>query len=572
MTRKLVAALLILGSLGALAGPLLVAVVAVMFGASVAAATGPCMDPIGIVAPVDGPVRLPVVGEFRVTSDYGMRVNPGPLGHGRYVLHAGLDLAELPQPSTVVAAMAGIVRSVPTGAGGGHQIVIDHGGGVQTWYLHLSSRTVQVGDQVWAGRPIGVEGSSGNSTGPHLHFQVMVNGAPVNPRTWLTRHHVTVPALGQTGHSSAATPIASTASATPDLLGRFTLAPAPLAATATPGPAHPLTSGLPVTVGQWTGQQVINAAAIITAGQAMRLDARTITIGVMTAMRETSLQDLDRGDQVGPDSRGLFQQRSNGAWGSYADRMNPTVSATHFFAALITVPGYQQLPPTVAAHRVQRNADPYYYQPFWADAVAMVSTLTADPGLLERLPAAGTITGCPITPPPLDPPAGAGDGTGGSIVAAAQRYVGTPYSWAGGDIHGPTLGVYVSGSLDGSHTVGFDCSGLVLYAVYQATGISLAHSANAQGHDPRGHTIPRAWAQMRPGDVIAFSEDGTGHPGSFGHVGIYLGNGTMIDAPRPGKTVEIIQLKGSRYYEPMAWAIKRYGSTPAPLATASPLT
>jgi len=128
----------------------------------------------------------------------------------------------------------------------------------------------------------------------------------------------------------------------------------------------------------------------------------------------------------------------------------------------------------------------------------------------------------------------------------------------GREHHGRTLGAYVSGSLDGSHTVGFDCSDLVLYAVYQATGIQLAHSADAQGHDPRGQTISRNWATMQPGDVIAFNEDGTGVRGSFGHVGIYLGGGRMVDASRPGKTVEIVQLRGSRYYEPMAWDIKRY--------------
>ena len=356
--------------------------------------------------------------------------------------------------------MAGIVGSVPTGAGGGNQIVIDHGGGVQTWYLHLSSRTVQVGDTVWAGRPIAVEGSSGNSTGPHLHFQVMVNGAPVNPRTWLTSHDVTVPATAKSGHTPAAIPAVPTAPATPDLLTRFTVAPAPLGATDTTGPAHPLTPGLPVTVGRWTGQQVLNAAAIITAGQAMRLDARTITIGVMTAMGESSLQVLDRGDQVGPDSRGLFQQRSNGAWGSYADRMNPIVSATRFFTALIKVPGYHQLPPTIAAHRTQHNADPYFYQQFWADAVRMVSTLTADPGLLQRLPATGTITGCPTSPPPLDSPVSDGTGTGAAIVAAAQRYVGTPYSWAGGDIHGPTLGGRIPVNV-ASPVLGGGCDGHV---------------------------------------------------------------------------------------------------------------
>ncbi|NMD36635.1 MAG: hypothetical protein GYA73_12175, partial [Planctomycetes bacterium] len=92
---------------------------------------------------------------------------------------------------------------------------------------------------------------------------------------------------------------------------------------------------------------------------------------------------------AGPDSRGLFQQRANGAWGTLADRMNPTIASTNFFKALTAVPGYLSMEPTLAAHKAQRNADPYHYQPYWADAVLMVSTLTADPSLLESLPAGG---------------------------------------------------------------------------------------------------------------------------------------------------------------------------------------
>ena len=141
-------------------------------------------------------------------------------------------------------------------------------------------------------------------------------------------------------------------------------------------------SSLPGQVGRYAGDQVANAAAIIKAGQAMGLDARAITIGVMTAMGESQLVNIDRGDAVGPDARGLFQQRANGAWGSYEDRMNPTIAATSFFKALTAVDGYLSLEPTIAAHKVQRNADPYHYAPYWADAVLMVSTLTADPSLL----------------------------------------------------------------------------------------------------------------------------------------------------------------------------------------------
>lgn len=75
----------------------------------------------------------------------------------------------------------------------------------------------------------------------------------------------------------------------------------------------------------------MNAAA------ALGLDARAQAVGVMTAMGESSLLVLEYGDVAGPDSRGLFQQRANGAWGSYADRMDPTISATNLFRALLRV-------------------------------------------------------------------------------------------------------------------------------------------------------------------------------------------------------------------------------------------
>ncbi|MBJ7451621.1 MAG: M23 family metallopeptidase, partial [Blastococcus sp.] len=129
-------------------------------------------------------------------------------------------------------------------------------------------------------------------------------------------------------------------------------------------------------VAGYTGEQLANAATIVRAGQALGVDARGQAIGVMTAMGESSLVAVDRGDAVGPDSRGLFQQRANGAWGSYADRMDPATSATSFFRALLEVPGWQTLPPTLAAHRTQRNADPYHYARWWDRALEVVAALT----------------------------------------------------------------------------------------------------------------------------------------------------------------------------------------------------
>lgn len=129
-------------------------------------------------------------------------------------------------------------------------------------------------------------------------------------------------------------------------------------------------------VAGYQGVQLANAAAIVNAGLALGLDAHGQTIGVMTAMGESDLTVVDHGDAAGPDSRGLFQQRAVG-WGSYADRMNPTTSATNYFRALIAVPAWNTLAPTIAAHRAQKNADPYYYAPFWPKAVEVVAALAA---------------------------------------------------------------------------------------------------------------------------------------------------------------------------------------------------
>ena len=557
MKKKLLIPVVLLAGAGLLIGPIMLSLVAILFGAAANAAQNPCISPIGLVSPAGGPVRLPVVGAYVVTSEYGMRYNPGTVNQGQYQLHAGTDLAETPAPGPVVAAMAGVVSSTPTSSTGGNMVTVDHGGGLTTTYMHLSSRTVKVGDRMWAGRQLGVEGTTGNSSGNHLHFQVEINGQPVNPRDWLIKQGIILPATRQSGTAPGVVAIDTAAESNPLPVLK---APAPLEPPAQPGDTKPVTTALPSQVGPYTGDQVLNAAYIIKAGQAMTLDAKTITIGVMTAMGESSLVNVTRGDAVGPDSRGLFQQRANGAWGTLEDRMNPAVASTNFFKALMGVPNYLSLEPTIAAHKAQRNADPYHYAPYWADAVLMVATLTSDPSLLESLPATGSVTGCEGGGP--EPLPGVGNGSGAAIVSAAQHYLGTPYSWGGGDIQGPSLGIYSSASLDGTHTVGFDCSGLVLFAIYHATGIQLPHSSNSQGSDSRGTVVPRDWAQMKPGDVIAFSEDGSGAPGSFGHVGIYLGDGKMIHAPKPGKTVEIVQLRGSSYFEPMAWSIRDYVNRP----------
>jgi len=99
--------------------------------------------------------------------------------------HTGLDIC-LPQGSPVQAADDGIVILVGAGPYGyGNYVVLEHAGGLTTLYGHLNQSLVKVGDQVIQGQPIGLEGSTGNSTGPHLHFELRIDNKPVDPTPYL---------------------------------------------------------------------------------------------------------------------------------------------------------------------------------------------------------------------------------------------------------------------------------------------------------------------------------------------------------------------------------------------------
>lgn len=137
--------------------------------------------PQGAVAQPGAPMQWPVAGE--ITSPFGERDNP--LGAGRE-FHPGLDIAA--DEGTPIAAAAGgrVIAAGPDG-GYGNAIVIDDGNGVTTRYAHCSHIFARVGEAVSAGETIGAVGSTGHSTGPHLHFEVRVNGTPVDPAPLLAR-------------------------------------------------------------------------------------------------------------------------------------------------------------------------------------------------------------------------------------------------------------------------------------------------------------------------------------------------------------------------------------------------
>lgn len=160
-------------------------------------------------------------------------------------------------------------------------------------------------------------------------------------------------------------------------------APSPTGTAGAPTPAAPAAPGViddSTVIAGYDAEQLTNALYITTAATAAGLNATAQILGVMTAMGESSLINIDYGDNaINPDgsvadSIGLFQQQS---WkGTVAERMDPTTAATIFYTDLVNVDGWETLEPTIAIHRTQGNSDPYHYEKYYDDAVEIVSWLS----------------------------------------------------------------------------------------------------------------------------------------------------------------------------------------------------
>jgi murein DD-endopeptidase MepM/ murein hydrolase activator NlpD len=126
-----------------------------------------------------GQLLWPVSGP--ITSPFGMRMHPV---YGRPILHAGIDIAAA-QGTTIAAAAEG--RVIVAGYQGdcGKMVALAHSGGLSTIYCHMSQIFVGVGQDVQRGQAIGAVGMTGDATGPHVHFQVMQDGHPVDPMSFL---------------------------------------------------------------------------------------------------------------------------------------------------------------------------------------------------------------------------------------------------------------------------------------------------------------------------------------------------------------------------------------------------
>jgi murein DD-endopeptidase MepM/ murein hydrolase activator NlpD len=128
------------------------------------------------------PLLLPVAG--RITSGYGVRRDPLT---GEASTHPGLDVGA-PEGTPIRAPVGGVVLSAGPRGGYGNAVEIDHGNGLVTLYGHVSELLVSKGDSVVPGQDIATVGSSGRSTGPHLHFEVRVGGRPVDPGRALKKY------------------------------------------------------------------------------------------------------------------------------------------------------------------------------------------------------------------------------------------------------------------------------------------------------------------------------------------------------------------------------------------------
>jgi cell wall-associated NlpC family hydrolase len=279
--------------------------------------------------------------------------------------------------------------------------------------------------------------------------------------------------------------------------------------------------------GRLTADQLGNARIIVQVGRSLRLPARAAVLAVATAMQESRLHNLTVATNF--DSLGLFQQRPSQGWGSAAQLTNPVYASAAFYARLVRVPGWQNLPLAQVAQAVQHSAFPDAYARWEPLALRLVATFAGPDGACSTGDGDGQPTSGSVALPAdfrLPP------GTPTPVVRAVAwslAQLGTPYSY-GGDC---------TAAHSGSRAHQCDCSSLVMMA-YRAGGIRIPRTTVEQVrigtpiYDPRG---------FRPGDLL-FTPGRDGTRAAPGHVGMYLGRGLLIEAPHTGAVVRISRYAG----------------------------
>ncbi len=141
---------------------------------------------VGVAVPSRRPIEA-----MSLSSSYGMRVHPVT---GKLARHNGIDIPA-PHGTPIFATADGIVGRAQRLGGYGNYVEIEHGNMIQTRYGHMSSYIVRPGQQVKRGEIVGYVGSTGRSTGNHLHYEVRIEGAPVNPMPFVRSDQMAIAAL-----------------------------------------------------------------------------------------------------------------------------------------------------------------------------------------------------------------------------------------------------------------------------------------------------------------------------------------------------------------------------------------
>lgn len=288
------------------------------------------------------------------------------------------------------------------------------------------------------------------------------------------------------------------------------------------------------------GEQIPNAQTIVATGLSADVPRRGQIVALATAMQESRLRNLSSGDR---DSLGLFQQRPSQGWGTAEQIRDPVNATEQFYKALLKVHGWQQMTLTQAAQAVQKSGYPDAYARWEPLATALQKAIAVTfPGAGKD--GSGKTAGKPTTASDCGSasdgssfgkiPEGAvpkgykvpkdADPRARKAIVWAMGQLGTKYQWGGRctAAHGPDpMGRC-------------DCSSLVQQA-YKHAGISLTRTTYTQVREGKAIS-PKA---LKPGDLL-FSRGSATRPE---HVGMSLGEGLVIEAPRTGKPVRITPIK-----------------------------